>query len=283
VARFTKKRQGIQPDDDATHISDRDVADVRCQVESGNVLLNRDLRLLIILPVLARACRRSRPRPTTGICARPGNFVRLTVCDTGQGMTAEILSRAMEPFFTTKEHGTGLGLATVYGAAQQSRGFVAIRSAVGKGTTVQLYFPKAEAKSSVRAATSATRQAPLGHGERILVVEDNDKVREATVGRLQSLGYAVLQVRTGSEAAKLLESGEPIALVFSDIVMPGRMTGYDVAEWIRSKKPGVKVILSSGYSNVPLAASEAVRGIRVIDKPYTREQLAHALDEALNS
>jgi CheY-like chemotaxis protein len=90
-------------------------------------------------------------------------------------------------------------------------------------------------------------------------------------------------VRTGSEATKLLESGEPIALVFSDIVMPGRMTGYDVAEWVRSKKPGVKVILSSGYANMPLAPSDAVRGIRVIDKPYTREQLAHALREALNS
>jgi CheY-like chemotaxis protein len=216
--------------------------------------------------------------------ARPGDFVRLTVRDTGQGMTVEVLRRAMEPFFTTKEQGTGLGLATVYGAAKQSDGFVAIHSAVGKGTTVHLYFPKVEAGPGVSRATVATKQTPLGHGERILVVEDNDKVRDAAVSRLESLGYAVLEARRGFEAIKLLESGEPVALVFSDIVMPGRMTGYDLANWIRSKRPGVKVVLTSGYSsNMPLAASEAARETRVLGKPYTRQQLAHALHEALSS
>jgi CheY-like chemotaxis protein len=115
-----------------------------------------------------------------------------------------------------------------------------------------------------------------------LVVEDNDKVRTATVSRLKSLGYAVLQARTGIEAIKLLESGEPIDLVFSDIVMPGRMTGYDVAEWIRARKPDLKVVLASGYSNMPLAAKEAVPGIRVLGKPCTREQLAHAFRQALH-
>jgi CheY-like chemotaxis protein len=155
---------------------------------------------------------------------------------------------------------------------------------VGKGTTVHLYFPKVEAGPSVSRATVATKQAPLGHGERILVVEDNDKVRDAAVSRLESLGYAVLEARRGFEAIKLLESGELVALVFSDIVMPGRMTGYDLANWIRSKRPGVKVVLTSGYSsNMPLAASEAARETRVLGKPYTRQQLAHALHEALSS
>jgi CheY-like chemotaxis protein len=115
-----------------------------------------------------------------------------------------------------------------------------------------------------------------------LLVEDNDKVREATVSRLESLGYAVLPTSTGPEAIKLLESDEPVDLVFSDIVLPGNMTGYDVAEWVRSKKPDLKVVLTSGYSEMPLAVSEAVREIRLLAKPDTREQLAHALHEALH-
>ena len=122
----------------------------------------------------------------------------------------------------------------------------------------------------------------MGTGELILVVEDNDRVREATVRRLESLGYAVVEAKTGPEAITLLESGKPIALVFSDIVMPGGMTGYDVAEWVRSKKPGLKVLLTTGYSEMPIGASEAVREIKVLGKPYTREQLACALREALD-
>jgi signal transduction histidine kinase len=214
--------------------------------------------------------------------ARSGDFIRLTVSDTGQGMTPEVLKRAMEPFFTTKERGTGLGLATVYSTLQHSDGFVDIQSAIGKGTAVHLYFPKADrGLSSGRVSTSGKR-APLGDGERILAVEDNDKVREATVRRLESLGYTVLAARTGSEAINLLESGGQVALVFSDIVMPGRMTGYDVAEWVRSRKPGLKVLLTSGYSDLPPAMSEVVP-IRVLSKPYTREQLGCALREALHS
>jgi len=103
------------------------------------------------------------------------------------------------------------------------------------------------------------------------------------VSRLESLGYAVLPTRTGSQAIELLESGEPVDLVFSDIVLPGKMTGYDVAEWVRSKKPNLKLVLTSGYSKMPLAMSAAVREIRLLAKPYTREQLAHALREALHS
>jgi CheY-like chemotaxis protein len=130
-------------------------------------------------------------------------------------------------------------------------------------------------------AKPSTRPIPLGTGELILVVEDNDRVREATVRRLQSLGYAVVEANAGPAAITLLESGEPVALVFSDIVMPGGMTGYDVAEWVRSKKPGLKVLLTTGYSEMPIGASEAVQKIEVLGKPYTREQLACALREAL--
>jgi CheY-like chemotaxis protein len=216
--------------------------------------------------------------------ARPGEYVVLTISDTGHGMSPEILARAMEPFFTTKEpsKGTGLGLATVHSTVRQSGGFLAIDSTEDEGTTVHLYFPKAEPGPVVSTARPSPEAAPLGDGELILLVEDDDTVRQATVSRLQSLGYAALEAKTGPEAITLLESGEPIALVFSDILMPGGMTGYDVAEWVQSMKPQLEVLLTTGYSEIPLAMSEIGGGVKVLGKPYTREQLACALREALN-
>jgi PAS domain S-box-containing protein len=217
--------------------------------------------------------------------ARPGEYVMLTVSDTGHGMSPEVLKRAMEPFFTTKEPGmgTGLGLATIHSTVRQSGGFVAIDSTEGDGTSVHLYFPKAEPGPIVSRAAPTPKEAPFGDGELILLVEDNDKVRKATARRLEGLGYAVLEANTGPKAITLLESGEPIALVFSDIVMPGGMTGYDVTKWVQSIKPEVKVLMTSGYSDMPLAAIAAARKIKVLGKPYTREQLACALREALDS
>jgi signal transduction histidine kinase/CheY-like chemotaxis protein len=216
--------------------------------------------------------------------ARPGEYAVLTVSDTGEGMSPDVLERAMEPFFTTKEkgYGTGLGLAAVYSILQQSGGFVAICSTVGKGTTVRLYFPKTELATSVSHARPATNEVPLGDGEFVLIVEDNDAVRAATVNRLQSLGYAVIEARTGLEAIKSLESGTPVALVFSDIVMPGGMTGYDVANWVHSRRPNCKVLLTSGYANPPAAANDGVREIKVLGKPYTRVQLAQVVRETLH-
>jgi CheY-like chemotaxis protein len=216
--------------------------------------------------------------------ARPGEYVKLTVTDTGHGMSPEVLKHAMEPLFTTKEpgNGTGLGLATVHTTVRESGGFVAIDSTVGEGTSVHLYFPKAEPGPIVSRLALFTEKVPSGDGELILLVEDNDKVREATVSRLESLGYAVLEARTGPEAITLLQSREPVALVFSDIVMPGGMTGYDVADWVRSMKPHLKVLLTSATSDWPLAAIEPARKVKVLGKPYTREQLGCALREALD-
>jgi PAS domain S-box-containing protein len=216
--------------------------------------------------------------------ARSGEYVMLTVSDTGDGMSPEVLKHAMEPFFTTKEpgKGTGLGLATIHSTVRQSGGFVAIDSTEGEGTSVHLYFPKAEPGPIVRRAAPSPKEAPLGDGELILLVEDNDKVREATANRLESLGYAVLEAKTGPEAITLLKSGDPVVLVFSDVVMPGGMTGYDVAEWVQSMKPDVKVLQTTASSDVPVAVSKAARKIKVLGKPYTREQLACALREALD-
>jgi signal transduction histidine kinase len=215
---------------------------------------------------------------------KPGDYVMLTVSDTGHGMSPEVLTHAMEPFFTTKEPGksTGLGLATVRSTVRQAGGFVTVDSTVGEGTSVRLYFPRAEPELIVSRAKPSTQEAPLGDGELILVVEDNDKVRQATVSGLESLGYAVLEAKTGPDAIKLLESGEPIALVFSDIVMPGGMTGYDVAERVRSMSPDLKVLLASGYSDLDVKVRKAAIDLRTLEKPYSRVQLACALREALH-
>lgn len=186
-------------------------------------------------------------------------------------MSPEVLKHALEPFFTTKEpgKGTGLGLATIQSTVRHSGGFVDIDSKVGEGTSVHLHFPRAELGPIVRrtAPSTSAKKVPMGDGEVILVVEDNDMVRQATANRLESLGYAVLEATTGPEAVALLTSGQSIDLVFSDIVMPGGMTGYDVAEWVHSKRPDLKVLLTSGYSDMALAASEAVRKIKVLGKP----------------
>jgi signal transduction histidine kinase len=216
--------------------------------------------------------------------ARPGDYVMLTTSDTGHGMRPEVLKRAMEPFFSTKDPGksTGLGLATVHGTVRQSEGFVVIESAVDQGTSVHLYFPKVEPVPIVSDASLSPREAPLGDGELILVVEDNDKVREATVSGLESLGYAVLQAKTGPDAITLIETDEPIALVFSDIVMPGGMTGYDVAEHVCSMKPDLRVLLTSGYSDLGIKAKKTARDVKILTKPYTRAQLACALRQALD-
>jgi CheY-like chemotaxis protein len=131
-------------------------------------------------------------------------------------------------------------------------------------------------------ARASTKEVALGKGELILLVEDNDAVRKATVSRLGSLGYSVLEAKTGAEAITVLQAGKPVSLVFSDIVMPGGMTGYDLAEWVSATKPELKVLLTSGYSEMPLAARDAVRKIKVLGKPYTRDQLARALREAFD-
>jgi PAS domain S-box-containing protein len=213
--------------------------------------------------------------------ARQGDYVRVSVVDTGIGMTPEVLKHAMDPFFSTKDpgKGTGLGLSSVYNFVKQSGGFVTLASEPGKGTTVSLYLPRASSDPVTKHAAGA-EDIPPGNGELILVVEDDDRVREITLKRLESLGYAVAEARSGPEAIKLLKSGEPVDLVFSDVVMPGNMTGYDVAQWVATMKPNVKVVLATGYdskSNAPAASTN----ITVLDKPYTRERLAQIMRSAL--
>lgn len=214
--------------------------------------------------------------------ANGGEMVLISVTDTGHGMSPEVLEHAFEPFFTTKEpgRGTGLGLSTVYGFAEQSGGRAAIESGPSRGTTVNLYLPRVEEPCSP--AQGTIEPIPLSeNSETILVVEDNPEVRELTLQRVEGLGYVVLEAENGAAAIRILESGADVQVVLSDIVMAGGISGYDVARWVERNVPHVKVLLTTGYAAEEARADAAE--IPVLRKPYARAALAVALRNALQA
>jgi PAS domain S-box-containing protein len=216
---------------------------------------------------------------------KPGDYVVLTVADTGCGIPPQQLDRVLEPFFTTKEigQGTGLGLAMVYGFARQSNGYLRIESEPGAGTRVRIYFPRME--MPVATAAEAPRQcAPPKGTETILVVEDDDMVRLYAEGQLTSLGYKVVCASNGPEAMDIVRQRADIDLVFTDMVMPGGMNGRDLAAAARAIRPGLKVLLTSGYTALGLpddASADATAPM--LAKPYRRLDLAHKVHDVLAS
>jgi signal transduction histidine kinase/ActR/RegA family two-component response regulator len=214
-----------------------------------------------------------------------GAYVVLTVSDTGSGMTREVLERAFEPFFTTKPpgKGTGLGLATIYGFARQSHGNVAIWSDRGKGTTVKIYLPRDRDGEADRKETDSARAPRRGGGETILVVEDNPAMQDASVRRLESLGYTTIVANSGTAAIEILTSHGHIDLVFSDVVMPGGISGHDLARWIKENRPDIGVLLTSGFQGeLTPSTNPDGGGEKVLAKPFTGHALAHAIDDALD-
>jgi CheY-like chemotaxis protein len=215
-----------------------------------------------------------------------GDYVVLSVSDTGVGMTPEVKARAFEPFFTTKGtgRGNGLGLATIYGFVRQSGGNATIYSEVRKGTTVNLYLPRAAVERVAEPAERWPAAAETGQGETVLVVEDDDRVRRLTAARLKTLGYRVLEAANGAAALKLLNEVGDIDLIFTDLVMPGGMSGLDLARRVREEHPDARIILTSGYS-AELMKREQGAGLdlRVLRKPYRQGDLARAFREALGN
>jgi PAS domain S-box-containing protein len=214
---------------------------------------------------------------------KPGQHVQLSISDTGTGMPPEIRDRVFEPFFTTKEkgRGTGLGLAMVYGFVKQSGGHVTIYSEVGQGTTINLYFPRAEDVSGARVRQKKGYSDPHAR-ETILVVEDDPRVRELTIRRLKLIGYQVIEASDGPTALDILRGDTAIDLVFTDLVMPGGLSGRDVAIQARQIKPGIKVLLTSGYAEELMRGDDLEREqLIVLRKPYQQSDLIAALRDVL--
>ena len=213
----------------------------------------------------------------------PGDYVMISVTDTGTGMAPEVLARVFEPFFTTKEvgRGTGLGLSMVFGFMKQSGGHVAAYSEPGAGTTFRLYLPRVVGAGDVEAL--APPVASPGRGERVLVVEDNAALRRVGVDQLTDLGYRVLQAERAAVALEIL-ARETVDLLLTDIVMPGGMDGFELARQVRMRWPAVKVVLTSGFPETRIAGAPggAGRSEPVLSKPYAREDLARALRAALD-
>ncbi|MGO8022894.1 hybrid sensor histidine kinase/response regulator [Rhizobium leguminosarum] len=209
---------------------------------------------------------------------RPGRYVLISVTDTGTGMTSEVMERAFEPFFTTKPtgSGTGLGLSMVYGFAKQSAGHLQLYSEPGEGTTVRLFLPRADAGKDSHPDEQQAKDAPSHGTETILVVEDDARVRRVTVSRLQTLGYLVIEATNGIDALKELEAGHDVALLFSDVAMPG-MNGDELARKVRERWPRVKILLTSGFSEPHAAEKEIEAGAGWLKKPYTASEMSTRL------
>jgi PAS domain S-box-containing protein len=212
-----------------------------------------------------------------------GDYVVLSVADTGCGMTADVLERAFEPFYTTKEvgKGTGLGLSQVYGFAKQSGGETRIESAVGKGTTVRIYLPRAEGQATTGAVLRDRLHGTPPPAATILVVEDDPDVREMIVGILSDLGYRTLVATNGPEALAILNDGHSVDLLFTDIVMPAGMSGTDLARQASGLRPDLKVLLSSGYTREVNQWRSARSDFPFIAKPYRPTTLGKKLEEVL--
>jgi two-component system NtrC family sensor kinase len=219
-----------------------------------------------------------------GLAAGP--YVMLAITDTGSGMSRDVMDHAFEPFFTTKPTGlgTGLGLSMVYGFVKQSRGHVTIASEVGRGTTVKVYFPRSKERKD-RLSRSAHDPAPLPPARHsaatVLIVEDDEEVMRFATEVLRDSGYRVVTARDGANALRLIERDADIALLFTDVVLPGGMDGRQLAATASARRPGLKVLFATGYSRNVLHQDRVDPGIELLTKPFTYEALTRRVQQVL--
>ncbi|KAA2233124.1 response regulator [Salinarimonas soli] len=255
----------------------------RSQFETA--LINLAVNARDAMPTGGRLTIAVRNRPETAPEGEEASeMVEVSVADTGEGMAPEVLEHVFEPFFTTKESGkgTGLGLSMIYGFAQQSGGRITIESQPGEGTTVRLVLPRTDrAFDGVAEVAAAGVPPPEGNGETILVVEDDPDVRQVAVSTLTNLGYTVREAANGDEAlTKLRDGGTVVRLVFSDVTMPGPLTGVDLAREVRRLQPDIGVLLTTGYVGEDVRLDE---GVEILPKPYQTQDLAQKLRGLLRS
>lgn len=210
----------------------------------------------------------------------------MTVRDTGSGIPPDVIGRVFDPFFTTKSagNGTGLGLSMVYGFVRQSGGHVEIESTPGEGTVVLLLLPRTHrsADPCTRPTHREEQEVPQGNHETILLVEDDDRVRETVADLLQDLGYRVVKARDATRALAILETPAGIDLLFTDVVMPGPVGSPELATLARNRRPGLAVLFTSGYAeDVIVHDGRLDSGIALLSKPYSREVLARKLRDML--
>jgi CheY-like chemotaxis protein len=200
-------------------------------------------------------------------------------------MSPEVIARAFEPFFSTKDvgKGTGLGLSTIFGFVKQSNGHITVYSELGTGTTIKLYLPRApDASAAIVPAMRAPRAEPRGM-ETILLVEDDELVRAHVEGLLGHLGYKVVSAENGVAALAIVERGDRFDVLFTDMVMPGGMSGRNLVEKAVMLKPNLKVLYTSGYTeNTAVHNGQLDRGVQFLHKPYRRQELAQKLRALLD-
>jgi len=250
------------------------------------VLMNLSVNARDAMPqggtLIIRTSNVSFPQDAPG--ARPGQFVRLSVEDTGMGMDEEVMAHIFEPFFTTKEDGTGLGLSVVYGIVQDHSGWIEVESEPGKGTAFAIYLPAASEGTEAGEEAQGTAEAPQGHGEGVLVVEDEPRVRAFATWLLNQNGYTTFEATTVREAQEVFTREEGrIHLLFTDMVLPDG-PGLGLVDRLLARQEGLGILLSSGYLDDRsqfVAAQE--RGFHLVQKPYTASTLLQAVHEALGS
>jgi PAS domain S-box-containing protein len=213
----------------------------------------------------------------------PGEYVMLAVSDSGTGMSEEVVSRAFEPFFTTKGegNGNGLGLSQVFGWVKQSGGHIKIYSELGHGTTIKLYLPRALAEDE-SASDERSDEVSVTGSETVLVVEDNPNVRATVKRQLTSLGYGVLEVENAEQALDAIRAGSGFALMLTDVVMPGGMNGYELALEAEKIRPEIKVVFTSGYTDLAAHGLRAGRKGPLLSKPYSKRDLGRTIRAALD-
>jgi CheY-like chemotaxis protein len=256
-----------------------------------NALLNLAINAADAMPAGGRLTVRSRNIDIDEVKAQrwqdvaPGQYICISVCDSGSGMSANVLERAFDPFFTTKQpgQGTGLGLSMVYGFAHQSNGHCDIHSKQGEGATVRIYLPRHEA--ALAGASLPRAPAPpthaRGHGEYVLVVEDEPIVRNIVVDVLRQLGYKALEAEDAEAGLAILRSAAGIDLLISDIGLPG-MDGRQLADAARALRPQLRVLLMSGYASAAVSAGGFLGpGMALVTKPFTIDILATRIGQMM--